>query len=221
MNGQLPHGSGQPQEQHLVAARGIDDFGSYALDPITGLVAFPSFQERFPRIFARELAAGRVVGIAIGDVDDLKGYVERSRAADDLMFGHLAGNTVMTQLGHESLRWFAATEAPGCLATFGGDEVILAMIGVAPHAFGRHVRRIGAALSAALPRTVSFAHATFSAADGPTRAVTATDYARALVLVDRALFAAKKRTARPQVLALRPRSLDNTSWSVARSSGKV
>lgn len=192
--------------------RGSAALAASALDPITRLVAFPSFHERFPDVFARELAAGRAVGIAIGDVDNLKSYVERARSAHDLMFGHLAGNDVMSRLGRSAIDWFSQTEGVGCVATFGGDEVILAMIDVTPAGFGRHVRTLARRLADDLPCTVSFAHSTFIRPPRTIESFTVEHYLRALVLVDRALFTAKKRLRRAHVVDLRPRLLSESGW---------
>lgn len=51
-------------------------------DPITGLVAWPGFFTRLPGIVEDTVAAGHRLGIAIGDVDNLKDYVEGAKAVD-------------------------------------------------------------------------------------------------------------------------------------------
>jgi hypothetical protein len=73
----------------LTAARRVAELpsrGGWAagarLDPITGLVAFPDFHAVFGTHLAAALAVGNAVGVAIGDVDDLKGYVECSNTRD-------------------------------------------------------------------------------------------------------------------------------------------
>jgi hypothetical protein len=51
-------------------------------DPLTGLVASPGFFARLPGLVERSLTASRPVGLAIGDVDNLKDYVEGVKAVD-------------------------------------------------------------------------------------------------------------------------------------------
>jgi len=105
----------------------VDGDGSNRLllcDPLTGLVSYPSFEEHL----TRELSALARLGphLAIGDVDDLKRFVTERRDSDPTMFGHLAGNACMRQVGEATLAW-AEEELRGCpfavCATFGGDEV--------------------------------------------------------------------------------------------------
>lgn len=194
--------------------RGNAEFGPYVLDPITSLISFPSFHSCFPELFRRELENGHTVGIAIGDVDDLKRHVERARMKSDLNFGHIAGNEVMTQLGLTALSWFEMIDRSGCLATFGGDEIILAMTDISLTEFHHHVRSLGAILSTTLPCTVSFAHGTFTAENGLASIFSFDRYLEAIVLVDRALFTAKKREGAARVVGLSPRLLSSNGWRV-------
>lgn len=162
-------------------------------DPITGLVAFPDlYPHAVAEALARVVAERTLLGLAIGDVDDLKGHVEHSNATDPDSFGHLAGNALMTQLGSVCREWFADTAFPaGCVSTFGGDEVIVAATGVTEAGFTASVTDLRDRCCAALPCSVSFA----ATVVGPGLAWPSPDPAvRAkflLAAVDRALFAAK------------------------------
>lgn len=162
-------------------------------DPITGLVAFPDlYPHAIADALAHVAAEHTLLGLAIGDVDDLKGHVEHSNATDPDSFGHLAGNALMTQLGSVCREWFADTAFPsGCVSTFGGDEVIVVATGVTEAGFTSSVTDLRDRCGAALPCSVSFA----STVVGPGLVWPSPDLAaRAkflLAAVDRALFAAK------------------------------
>lgn len=164
-------------------------------DPITGLVAFPDFDEEFPALLWRSLRDGHTVGMAVGDVDHLKEYVEAANAADPMSFGHLAGNAFMRQLGEVATTWFHSQGfGGGCASTFGGDEIILAAQTDGLAAFHDSVANLAGLLAAKLPRTVSFALATLSPGDvlpvergGWSRNL----YMHLISAVDRCLFAAK------------------------------
>ena len=137
-------------------------------DPITGLLAFPDFHLVFPLEMAAALRAGALVGVAIGDVDNLKDYVENSNVADTELFGHLAGNAVMTRLGDVARAWFWEQEiVRGCVSTFGGDEIIVALHAQSRGAFVAAVAELRARLNVELPRTVSFALTTLSMDEPP------------------------------------------------------
>ncbi|MFK0179624.1 hypothetical protein ACIQVR_27060 [Streptomyces xanthochromogenes] len=137
-------------------------------DAVTGLVAFPDFHSSIPRCLADALAGGRLVALAIGDVDGLKDHVERTNSTDPASYGHLAGNQVMATVGATTRAWFH--EQPfdsGCAATFGGDEVILAAAVDDAAQFHRALMVLRDRLGAALPVTVSIALMFVTAADRP------------------------------------------------------
>lgn len=158
-------------------------------DPITGLIAFPDFHRRFPKLLGRELARDRPVLLAVGDVDNLKDYVEGSKRDDPSLFGHLAGNALMADLGRLSCRWLAGVPAkPAVLSTFGGDEIILAMAVGDRDQGPLLLQDLRDELCSGLPRTVSFAYRICTKADLRPEEDT---YLEALVAVDRALFKAK------------------------------
>ena len=165
-------------------------------DPITGLVAYPDFDDEFPGLLWQSLQVGHTVGLAVGDVDHLKEYVEAANAADPMSFGHLAGNAFMRQLGDVTATWFHRQAfSRGCASTFGGDEVILAARTAGLARFHSEVVSLARRLAAELPRTVSFALATLSPADVPPVAPgpgwSRHLYVHLVSAVDRRLFAAK------------------------------
>jgi GGDEF domain-containing protein len=181
-------GEGQP------AVRGLPSLATYVVDPITQLVAFPNFDASFPDLVNEAFASGREIGVAVGDVDDMKSYVEGERAADELCFGHLAGNALMAQLGAVALRWFGAADiGSGCLSTFGGDEIVLLAVSESVgQRFDEQVLALRQELSTALPCTVSFAYGVFTGRSRLER-LPGTQCRRALVAVDRALFELKRK----------------------------
>jgi GGDEF domain-containing protein len=165
-------------------------------DAVTGLVAFPDFHSRLPRAIAEAFTDGRLVALAIGDVDGLKQHVEASNANSATDYGHLAGNRVMAQLGAITGRWFQ--DQPweyACAATFGGDEVIIAAAVDNATQFDTAVQELRDQLVLALPVPVSFAWTAVSAAHtrpdptGPRWRHTFTDLL--LSTVDRTLFTHK------------------------------
>src|ERR1022692_2790110 len=99
-------------------------------DPLTGLVAYPSFEAYMIAVLPGLATDG--LHLAIGDVDDLRGYVSAANADDPTLFGHLAGNDCMRRVGEATRRWVAdhLDFWPFAMcATFGGDEVIVAAAG--------------------------------------------------------------------------------------------
>lgn len=129
-------------------------------DPNTGLIAWPDFSGLLSGLVEDAVGSGRRLGLAIGDVDNLKEYVERAKAADAESFGHLAGNALMARLGTVSRNWmFERGPEHACLATFGGDEIVLLADSVDDAVFGDHVHDLRDTLCDVLPRTVSFATA--------------------------------------------------------------
>ncbi|MEU5903757.1 MULTISPECIES: hypothetical protein [unclassified Micromonospora] len=126
-------------------------------DPLTGLIAFPDFHHYLPHRLVSTLARGGIVGLAIGDVDGLKQHVEAANTSDPASFGHLAGNRVMARLGLEARTWFHRLSwSEGCVATFGGDEVIIAAAIDAPQDFVLAITELRDRLAATLPVPVSF-----------------------------------------------------------------
>ena len=126
-------------------------------DPITGLVAWPGFFARLPTLLAEHLYARRSVGLSIGKVQDLSGYIESMSAADTSTFGHLAGVELATRLGVTARDWLQADDVrDGCLATFGGGEIVFVAAARSESSFVGHVGGLRAALVDALPCGVSF-----------------------------------------------------------------
>jgi GGDEF domain-containing protein len=126
-------------------------------DPLTGFVAWPGFFARLPGMLAEQLQAGRSVGFAIGEVNDLSGYIEGLSAADARAVGHLAGVELVTRLGATARDWLHDDDVrDGCLATFGRGEIVFVAEARSEAAFVSHVGRLRAGLVDALPRNVSF-----------------------------------------------------------------
>jgi GGDEF domain-containing protein len=130
-------------------------------DPLTGLVAYPSFEAHMIAVLPQLAPQG--LHLAIGDVDDLKGYVTAARAEDPALFGHLAGNECMRRIGEVTRRW-AADMLDGwpfaLCATFGGDEVIVAAAGRPFRVFFDALIDLVSRIGSAAPRPCSFASAT-------------------------------------------------------------
>lgn len=169
--------------------------GAEVRDPITNLLAFPAFHDHFAAHFHSHLSANSEVGIAIGDVDSLKEYVEGRKSDDPQLFGHLAGNALMRDLGIHALQWFCDWVAPwGVVSTFGGDEIIIACAGIERHSFESEVRTLSDLLAESLPCSVSFACGWFKLGHEvlPEERRFNDDYVNALVLVDKALFKHKE-----------------------------
>ena len=160
-------------------------------DPLTGLVAYPSFAEHLTDCLP--ILAPLGVHLAIGDVDDLKQYVSERRAEDRAYFGHLAGNECMQMIGQITRQWAERTTASwpfSLCGTFGGDEVIVAAAGVDYAVFVDSVRCLVDDIGAKAPRTCSFAAGTLI----PTvisQACRTTAYREFVARVDLALFERK------------------------------
>jgi GGDEF domain-containing protein len=135
--------------------------------------------------------------LAIGDVDDLRGYINAANADDPTLFGHLAGNDCMRRVGEVTRRWAAdyLDFWPFAVcATFGGDEVIIAAAGRPYDAFIEALTNLISRIRSTAPRPCSFAAATTMPM--PCTVGTASDKYRRLVSgVDKCLFF-HKATAR-------------------------
>lgn len=158
-------------------------------DPLTGLIAYPSFEARLSGCISSLAAEG--VHLAIGDVDDLKEYVSQRRVSDPNHFGHLAGNACMRIVGEVTLRQSnkELEDWPFVLCgTFGGDEVIVAASGRPYSQFVAFVRELAYRIRIEAPRPCSFAVATTRSqviSDG------ASSYRTLVATVDSALFDCK------------------------------
>ncbi|PBA69089.1 GGDEF domain-containing protein [Mycobacterium avium] len=171
-------------------------------DPLTGLVAYPSFAEFLIGNLPELAAVG--LHLAIGDVDDLKEYVSRRRSDDPTCFGHLAGNECMQALGRTTKQWAAREFAdwPFFLCgTFGGDEVIIAAAGQSPCAFWEKLRQLEREIRCHVPRTCSFSVGSLHVEriDGRHAQIA---YRQLVAQVDRALFdrktALRERNTKPR-----------------------
>ncbi|MDA8369064.1 MAG: GGDEF domain-containing protein [Nocardiopsaceae bacterium] len=120
-------------------------------------MAFPDFHAVFGRHLVDSLVSGFSVGVAIGDVDDLKSYVEDSNEGDPECFGHLAGNALMARCGAVGTTWFRKQLfSAGCMSTFGGDEIIIAAAVMNSAKFKPTIVTLRDRCRQWLPRTVSF-----------------------------------------------------------------
>jgi GGDEF domain-containing protein len=167
--------------------------GVLLCDPLTLLVAYPSFQDYMVKHFSSLLAQG--IHLAIGDVDDLKRYVIESRSSNPMLFGHIAGNECMQKVGKITNQWastvFTLDHFSLCGA-FGGDEVIIAASGITYKYFHQAVLDLAARLREGAPRPLSFATATTTATSTPI--VDPYSLFRKLVInVDMALFNQKNK----------------------------
>ena len=140
-----------------------DTSGLFLCDPLTGLVAYPSFEELI--IAGLPALAIKGLHLAIGDVDDLRGYVNNARGGDPTLFGHLAGNDCMrrvragdSSMGGGYARWLAVQLL--CASTFGGDEVIVAAAGRPYEDFLDVLSVLASRIRSSAPRPCSFASAT-------------------------------------------------------------
>jgi GGDEF domain-containing protein len=172
-----------PDQQHTSAL--------LLCDPLTGLVAYPSFEELI--IAGLPALAIKGLHLAIGDVDDLRGYVNTARGGDPTQFGHLAGNDCMRRVGLATRQW-AADILDGwpfaICATFGGDEVIVAAAGRPYEEFLDALSVLASRIRTSAPRPCSFASATSI----PVERLIARDeeiYRHLLSRVDRRLFCYK------------------------------
>lgn len=171
-------------------------------DPLTGLVAYPSFAEFLTRNLPELASSG--LYLAIGDVDDLKEYVCMRRSDDPTCFGHLAGNECMQALGRVTRRWAANafTGWPFSLCgTFGGDEVIIAAAGRNYTDFQLQLQQLEIEIRQEVPRTCSFSSGSLTDERiGPQDSGIA--YRELVAQVDAALFdqktALRERNISPQ-----------------------
>jgi GGDEF domain-containing protein len=164
------------------------------VDPITDLICFPDFRVTFPHFLRHSMHSSKHLVLAIGDVDDMKRYVEHESLSEEVNFGHVAGCALMSDLGVVAKEWL--TDLPsdwiGAVSTFGGDEIIIALLVTDPQEFLARLYSLSFELGKRLPCTVSFAarlHATQDLdpdLDSETLAITL------LAEVDRALFKAKR-----------------------------
>jgi GGDEF domain-containing protein len=156
-------------------------------DPLTGLVAYPSFEQYMTRELPELAQLG--LHVSIGDVDDLRNYVTSKRFSDPQMFGHLAGNLCMKTIGETVQRWRREHMLGWPMiicGTFGGDEVIIGACGLGYSIFTEQIAELANQIRDAAPRPCSFASATL--AIGTINGSSAEAYRHFISTVDRALF---------------------------------
>jgi GGDEF domain-containing protein len=163
-------------------------------DPLTMLVAYPSFEEHVTVVLPRLAPEG--FHLAIGDVDGLREYVTARRADDPAAFGHLAGNECMRRVGQLTNEWARTDLAVGCTfqlcGTFGGDEVIVGATGPSHDQFVEVVTRLCDQIRNFSPRPCSFAVGTLRICELTTEQAPAA-YRQLVSTVDASLFDAKEK----------------------------
>lgn len=173
----------------------IDD-GILYCDPLTSLVAYPSFEQYMIKVLPR--FAGHGLHVAIGDVDGLREYVSERHSADPASFGHLAGNACMRIIGRLTNGW-ATTELSDIefkiCGTFGGDEVIVGACGLSHELFADKIHELCRTIKVSSPRPCSFALATLEDRT-VTRDGAAEAYRRFVSMVDARLFHEKEQARR-------------------------
>lgn len=164
-------------------------------DPTTGLYAFTDFIAALPRLLASYSAGvGRPVGIglAVGDVDGLKSLIEAPPDPVSGLSGHIRGNHFMSTLGHVITDFAQELGSHGVgIATFGGDEIILAMPAPCPMSFATFIGGMRESCSRTLPLTISFLWTWISSAEDSERFPGHRDYYAVLMALDRALVQRK------------------------------
>lgn len=180
---------------YLIAAnQGSDEV--LICDPQTGLVSYPSF-ERFLRHRLDDwLRAG--LHLAIGDVDDLGEYISQKNHDDDRFYGHLAGNNCMCIIGEITRTWHNTNLSwakKSILATFGGDEVIVAAIGGTHAEFSTCISSLASLIEENAPRPCSFVTGHFQYASQIAER-TFDPYRSIIGQVDEALLQQKERRKR-------------------------
>lgn len=162
-------------------------------DPLTSLVAYPSFEEYLIKMLP--MLIGKGLHLAIGDVDGLRAYVCERRSADPSSFGHLAGNACMRMVGEVTNSWalreLAALPFRIC-GTFGGDEVIVCASGLSHEQFARKIHALCDDIKVSSPRPCSFALATLTD-DAVARQRPADAYRCLVSAVDALLFDEKEQ----------------------------
>ncbi len=168
-------------------------------DPITGLIAWPQFEHALPHLLRDAAQAGRTVGLAIGDCDEFKAFVERERAVDPRTWGHQVGNKVMADLGRLARCWLDRLDEripAAALATFGGDEILVVADTTDGPPFRVLIAELRDLFRTFLPVTVSFAYATLDQAALPTSTIGETwptEWTSHVIGgIDRTLFSAKR-----------------------------
>lgn len=134
------------------------------LDPITGLVSYPSFQNNLTQILPKLVRS--TLSIAIGDVDNLSDYVLERRFDDPTMFGHLAGYDCMSKIGYLVRTWETKRnhQWPELIcSSFGGDEIIIAALNNhnTSTIFIKEIEMLSEMILSKAPRPCSFAVANF------------------------------------------------------------
>jgi hypothetical protein len=164
-------------------------------DPTTGLYAFTDFIAVLPRLIASygvEVGRSGGVGLAIGDVDGLKGLIEAPPDPVSGLSGHIRGNHFMSALG-DVIADFAQQLGSyrAAIATFGGDEVILAMPAPCPMSFATFISGMRESCCRIMPVSISFMWTWVRTGGDGERSPVNRDYHAVLMALDRALVQRK------------------------------
>lgn len=160
-------------------------------DPLTNLVAYPSFERYINKRFSHLVRSG--LHLAIGDVDDLKQYTMTCNSRDPTLFGHLAGNHCMGRVGSITSQWASTMGDLNLIcATFGGDELVIAASGWSYEKFVTSIRDLADRLRRCAPRPCTFAVGTATTADLKI-SDSSSAYRHFVSSIDRKLFAYKSR----------------------------
>ncbi|MGH3871663.1 MAG: hypothetical protein ACRDSR_09140 [Pseudonocardiaceae bacterium] len=172
------------------------DEGILYCDPLTSLVAYPSFEQCMIKALPR--FAGDGLHMAIGDVDGLREYVSERNSTDPASFGHLAGNACMQTIGRLTNGWATAELSDIAFkvcGTFGGDEVIVGASGLSHELFTDKIHELCRTIKVSSPRPCSFALATLEDRT-VTRDGAADAYRHFVSMVDAQLFQEKEQARR-------------------------
>jgi len=164
-------------------------------DPTTGLYAFTDFIAVLPRLIASygvEVGRSGGVGLAVGDVDGLKSLIEAPPDPVSGLSGHIRGNHFMSTLGGVIADFARQLDSHRVgIATFGGDEIILAMPAPCPMSFATFICGMRESCSRTLPLTISFMWTWIPSAEDRERLPGNRDYYAVLMALDRALVQRK------------------------------
>lgn len=133
-------------------------------DPLTSLLSYKSFKTAAEYYLT---LSSKVVNLAIGDVDNLKNYVTSQNRREEKLFGHLAGNNCMEQIGRIVNHWSEELlkEKELLCGTFGGDEIIVWTIGCNSRDFNAAIIDLSTKIKENCPVTCSFVSASISIND--------------------------------------------------------
>jgi len=169
------------------------------LDATSGGAAFGYFDQAFPGILSDNIDAGLSTYLCIGDVDNLKELIYRG---DNINFiaGHVIANRLIMKVGYICREYLGrAAIHSGCVASFGGDEIILAMSGLQSD-LTSWLEEMQESVRLATTRTISFSCVEIKPVDRSPIESARSLYCRALYTVDKCLLNEKlERKKHPEI----------------------